>query len=447
MSADHAQRRTLRSRIAFGLLVYALALTGALVLHGFWVNEAVEATVWRSLLETELNFLERRRAIEPDFRWPVTETLQAWAYPIGSPPPPDLPAPLVDLPVGVSDEIPTGDGESVVMVRVTEDERIVLSLDITEMENAEWLRAALVLASAIASAIVLAMIVWWLAGRLLRPVNRLSQDVDRLRPDTPGQRIPLPDEASAEIVTIVNALNGFLERHDGHVDRERHFIHSVSHELRTPIAVIAGAADVLDQRIGSDPRLRAPLERIRHTAANVEPLIGLLLVLAKEPERLKAAAEAFELGDLLPDLVDDHTHLTEGKSLQLQIGRVEPTRLLAPAAIVHVAIGNLVRNAIENSDHGVVRIRVEPAGVVHVDDPGSGLSAEQIGRLYVERARHADGRGGAGLGLALIGRICDHLGWSLRFESLGASGTHVVLDLRDSMVAVDVVSGLASSEG
>lgn len=434
MPTDRPSQRTLRSRIAFGLLAYALALTGALILHGFWVNEAAEEAVWHSLLETELDFLERQRAVDPDFRWPLTETLQAWAYPADSPPPADLPPVMASLPVGVNDEVPIDDGESVVMVREVDGERIVLSLDITDLEEAEWVRAALILVSALLSAIVLALIVWWLAGQLLRPVNRLVFDVDQLRPDSPGQRIAMPNEASAEIVTIVNAMNGYLERHDGYVDRERSFVHSVSHELRTPIAVIAGAADVLDQRIGRNSFLRAPLERIRNTAANVEPLIELLLVLAKEPDRLKAAAEAFELEGLLQDLVDDHEHLTENKALTLRLDRVAPTRLLAPAAIVHVAIGNLVRNAIENSDHGTVRIYVEPAGVVHVDDPGCGLSAEEIGRLYAERARHADGRGGTGLGLALIGRICDHLGWSLRFESLLTSGTHAILDLRDSIV-------------
>jgi signal transduction histidine kinase len=435
MRAEGIPERTLRSRIALGLLGYTLALTAALILHGFWVNEAVEEAVWHSLLEAELDFLERERAADPDFRWPRTETLQAWSYPVGAQPPSSLPAVIADLPVGVSDEVAIDERQSVVMVREVDGERIVLSLDITEMEQAEYVHTAVVLGSALFSAFVLALIVWWLAGRLLRPVNRLALDVDQLRAESPGQRIALPDESSAEIVTIVNALNGYLERHDGYVDRERGFINSVSHELRTPIAVIAGAADVLDQRIGASPQLRAPLDRIRNAAANVEPLIGLLLALAKEPERLKSAAEAFDLDDLLQDLVDDHAHLTQNKALTLSLDRVEPTRLLAPAAIVHVAIGNLLRNAIENSDHGIVRVRVEPAGVVHVDDPGSGLSAEDIGRLYVERARHADGRGGAGLGLALIGRICDHLGWSLRFESPPAGGTHAILDLRDSIVS------------
>lgn len=444
MSSDGNARRTLRSRIAFGLLGYALALTGALILHGFWVNEAVEDQVWQSLLDAELDFLARRRALDPDFRWPLTETLQAWAYPIGSPPA-DLPLAIANLPPGVNDEVAFDGGQAAIMVREVDGERIVLSLDITELENAEWLRTTWVFASALGSAFILALIVWWLAGRLLQPINRLATDVDRLRPDARGQRIALPGNASAEIVTIVNALNGYLERHDGYVDRERHFIHNVSHELRTPIAVIAGAAEVLDQRLGPDPHVRAPLERIRHTAASVEPMIRLLLVLAKEPDRLKAASEAFDLDELLQDLVEDHRHLTAGKSLELRIDRIEPTRLLAPAAIVHVAIGNLVRNAIENSDHGVVVIRVEHAGVVHVDDPGSGLSAEEIGRLYAERARHADGRGSAGLGLALIARICDHLGWSLRFEARSGGGTHAILDLRSALVLPTMPTARTSS--
>lgn len=417
-----------------GLLGYSLALTAALILHGFWVHEAVERSVWRSLLGAELDFLKTQRATDPNFEWPLTETLRVWSYPLGAHPPADLPGALAVLPPGMHDEIVTDEGPNAVLVSDDDAEHIVLVLNITEMENAEWLRAAWVLASALLSSLLLALLVWWLAGRLLRPVHRLVADIHRMRPDATGQRLALPENASAEIETITNALNDYLARHDGFVDRERSFINSVSHELRTPIAVIAGAGDVLDQRIGRDPSLRIPLERIRQTAASVERLIGLLLVLAKEPQRLEAAAEPFDLIELLQDLIDDHVHLTGNKSLELRLERVEPTRLLAPVGIVHVAIGNLVRNAIENSDHGVVVISVEPAGVVHIRDPGSGLSAQEIGRLYAERARRSDNRVEVGLGLELIGRICDHLDWSLRFEAIEGRGTHAELDLRRSLV-------------
>lgn len=429
------RRRTLRTRIALGLLGYSLALTAALILHGFWVHEAVERSVWRSLLGAELDFLKSQRATDSAFEWPVTDTLRVWSYPRGTTAPADLPETLAALPLGMHDEVMTQAGPNAVMVSDEGDERIVLVLNITEMENAEWIRAAWVLVSALLSSVLLALLVWWLAGRLLRPVHRLVTDIHRMRPDATGQRLSLPESASAEIETITNAMNDYLARHDGFVDRERSFINSASHELRTPIAVIAGAADVLDQRIGSEPSLRAPLERIRHTAAGVEQLIGLLLVLAKEPQRLRAAAETFDLGELLDDLLADHVHLTVGKSLELRLEKLAPSRLHAPAGIVHVAIGNLVRNAIENSDHGIVRIDVEPAGVVHIRDPGSGLSAQEIGRLYVERARQPDRQCGAGLGLELIGRICDHLGWSLRFESIAGRGTHAELDLRRSLAA------------
>lgn len=205
-------------------------------------------------------------------------------------------------------------------------------------------------------------------------------------------------------------------------------------KLRTPIAVIAGAAEVLGQRLGADPTLRTPLRRIAQAAGGVEQLTRLLLVLAKEPARLKAAAEVFDLAEILPDLVEDHRHLCADRALALELGPLAPTRLQAPAAIVHVAVGNLVRNAIENSGEGSIRLDVEPAGVVNVRNPGSGLAAEEIGRLYAQRARRGDGHG-AGLGLALIGRICDHLGWTLSFLPAEDGGTHARLDLRASLAA------------
>lgn len=429
--AEAKVRRTFRNRMAFGLLGYSLALISALILQGYLMHEAVERAVWRSLLDAELDYLKQQHSDDPDFRWPQTETLGVWSFPIDGDPPRDLPVGIADLPVGFHDEVKSGSDNNAVMIDESGSERIVLVMNITEMENAEWFRGVLVIGSALSCSIALALLVWWLAGRLLRPIRQLVFEVDGLQPDARGQRVSLPDDASAEIETITQAMNGFLQRHEGYVDREKQFVDSVGHELRTPIAVIAGAVDVLDQRLGDDPSLRVPLQRIRQSATNVEQLIGLLLVLAKEPQRLRETSESFDLESVLADLVEDHQHLTASKALEMRLSHIEPTRLFAPIGIAHVAIGNLLRNAIENSDHGQIDVSVEPAGVVHVRDPGSGLSAEEIGRRYVERARKPN-LYGAGLGLALIGRICGHLGWSLRFEEMRGRGTHAILDLRAS---------------
>ena len=206
------------------------------------------------------------------------------------------------------------------------------------------------------------------------------------------------------------------------------FIDSASHEQRTPIAVNAGPSELALEQEGVPDAARKQMQRVQRTARDVEQLIALLLALAKDPSRLVAASDRFALDELLPDIVEDHRALTRGKQLQLALEPLPRCAIVAPLPIVQAAIGNLLRNAIENSDSGEIRIRLDADATVVIDDPGHGMSPEEISRLYAQVAR--GGRDGGGIGLDLISRLCEHLGWRLAFASSPNGGTRTTLRLR-----------------
>jgi signal transduction histidine kinase len=64
---------------------------------------------------------------------------------------------------------------------------------------------------------------------------------------------------------------------------------------------------------------------------------------------------------------------------------------------------------------------------VVIEDPGHGMSPEEISELYARVAR--GGRDGGGIGLDLISRLCEHLGWRLDFSSVPGRGTRTTLHL------------------
>ena len=84
-----------------------------------------------------------------------------------------------------------------------------------------------------------------------------------------------------------------------------------------------------------------------------------------------------------------------------------------------------MRTAVESSDRGSIRISVAERSIT-VEDPGHGMTDEQLNELYAQLARKGELRGG-GVGLDLISRICEHLGWSLRMSSLPETGIRAVL--------------------
>mgnify|MGYP000946496849 CR=1 FL=1 len=128
-------------------------------------------------------------------------------------------------------------------------------------------------------------------------------------------------------------------------------------------------------------------------------------------------------------------HLLRDKDLTVSL-RAAPVELVAPLAVVQAAIGNLLRNAIENSDRGVIELDVRAQGVVCVRDPGHGMPPEEIAAIYARMARGQLSDQG-GIGLALVARLCEHLGWTLHFSPVQPRGTLATLDLGASRSSQD----------
>ena len=118
------------------------------------------------------------------------------------------------------------------------------------------------------------------------------------------------------------------------------------------------------------------------------------------------------------------------KDLTLVLGALPPSEIVAPVPIVQAAIGNLLRNAIENSDRGEIRIRLTQDATVTIEDPGHGMTPEEISAIYARVARGGGDREGGGIGLDLISRLCEHLGWKLDIASHAGRGTTTTLDFR-----------------
>jgi len=153
-------------------------------------------------------------------------------------------------------------------------------------------------------------------------------------------------------------------------------------------------------------------------------------VLAKDPARLSQSGERVALDTLLPDIIEDHRHLTRDKALAITLASSEPVEIVAPLPIVQAAIGNLLRNAIEHSDRGEITVRLQKPATVVIVDPGHGMSPEEISAIYARMARGGGSRGdGAsdGIGLDLISRLCEHLGWQLNIASDEGRGTTTTL--------------------
>ncbi|WP_447595094.1 sensor histidine kinase [Stenotrophomonas rhizophila] len=419
----------LHRRLVWWLLGYLGLISLAVFSVGNYVHEHAEHSAWRALLNSELDSIVNHIEHEPHYRWQDSDTLRLFTVDASERVPPILRT----LHPGLHDGVVINGRSSAVMVRDTERlGRLALVLDINDFHELEEFATRWVMLAGVVMILVTVLMASFGVGRLVRPLRSLAQRIDGLKPGVPGQQVQVDPRGSSELYVIADAVNDYLARNEQFVERERIFVSTASHELRTPIAVITGAAELALEQPGLPERARQQMQRVHRTAQGVEQLIQLLLVLAREPARLVALGERIALDQLVPAIIEDHRHLMGDKDLRIAVDGLARIDIIAPPAVVQAAIGNLLRNAIENSGRGTIHVHVSDRAVVTLQDPGHGMSPEEIAAVHARLAR-GDRNEQSGIGLELIAKLCDHLGWALQIEPCAPRGTRVILDLGASL--------------
>src|SRR5690606_7680890 len=132
----------------------------------------------------------------------------------------------------------------------------------------------------------------------LEPLNLLQA---RLRARAPGDLSPVDrDQAPAEIVPLIDAMNGLLERQAQYSAAQRRFVANAAHQLKTPLAGIRTQAEVALRE--HDPvQTEASLRQLVRGTERATRLVTQMLALARAEsgDALRAPlSQAIELNTL-----------------------------------------------------------------------------------------------------------------------------------------------------
>lgn len=316
-----------------------------------------------------------------------------------------------DLPDGLHDMTEKRDDGSVrsykLAVRKDPTHWFFLSYDITQEQlSAQQLQFALFAAVAAFSLLALLLGIWS-STRVMRPVSDLAA---RLRSFSGGaQPEPLaPHFADDEVGQLAAALDDYATRLTALVRRDREFNADVSHELRTPLAVIRGATELLLSQPNQSEKTLSRLHRIERAVQQCTDLTGSLLMLS----RGERAHGATDLRRVVEQIVDANRIALGHRPVQMTVDGADGVLIDAPEAVVAVALGNLIGNACKYTTEGEIRISVFE-DQVEIRDSGPGIDSEDAGRLFERgyRGKSSEGSRGAGIGLAIVTRLCELYGW------------------------------------
>lgn len=323
-----------------------------------------------------------------------------------------------------------GAGTTVVAIPLRETYQTLHSLLLVE---------ALVIAAVL---LILAAVAWVVVRVGLLPLDRIGNTAGRIAGGDLSHRVT-PTDPRTEVGRLGVAINAMLDRleqafseRQASEDRLRQFIGDASHELRTPLASIRGYSEL--HRMGA---ARAPadvekaMRRIEDEAARMGVLVEDLLTLARLDQVADVPHSEVDVARLARDAVDDARATAFDRQVDLESNG--PAVVLGDAHQLRQVLGNLLRNALVHTPGGTpVQVKVTNARdevSVEVRDHGDGLPTEDTAALF-ERFWRAEGgrergKGGAGLGLAIVGGIVSAHGGRVEARNAPGGGASFVVQL------------------
>lgn len=248
---------------------------------------------------------------------------------------------------------------------------------------------------------VFALLLIMVMRRVASPVEALRDWAKSLNAQS-LQQAP-PEFKYKELNTLAKIVHNSLNSVQESLDREHEFLRNASHELRTPIAVIRTNVELLNKINNKSPMTEKQLqvvERIERAGFTMSHLTETLLWLSRD-ESLLLIPEPVRLDELVKQTVEDLSYLLRGKSVSVELDTNE-WQVELPATACRIVLANLVRNAFQHTQSGVVTIIQQQGQVVigNVNDDENSPSENDNSDL------------GFGLGLKLTDKLTDRFNWS-----------------------------------
>jgi len=333
--------------------------------------------------------------------------------------------PMTDRFVFVTD--PTAPTEPAKLIRAQDFERAVTDNTLRLLKNFSFLALGVLFVMSLG-------VGWVVAGRLLAPVDRITEVARRIQATDLSGRISLvgPED---ELKRLADTFDSMLERLDEAFVAQRRFIADASHELRNPLAVIRTNLDVVMSDPEADEKaLRDTSAVVRRATERMARMVDDLLALARleSPQHLD---EQVDLGEVANEIADEFAAVARSHDVELRRSISVGIFVAGDRYALKRALANLAQNAIRYSpaDSAITIAAGSKDGWVWtaVEDEGPGIAPEHREQVFerfwrTDRSRSRS-LGGSGLGLSIVQQVAQaHSGLVRLSSEVGRGSTFVI---------------------
>jgi signal transduction histidine kinase len=411
-------KRGLRLRVALAFAIFCIIVVGTLGISLYIASDDIEEAHIEQIMETEMDYLLQRYRESADFVPQVGSNLEKYIV--------HDPTDEAHLPPYLQGlnyrrhKVFRGPEEIRVAVRHVDGVKFIVAYEIgLHDQRQQELRLLIVLS--LLSVVGVALVVGYLlAGLLVKQVTDLAERVRHLAPgDVQGTTMIQPGQ-DEEVAQLAHALDDYQNRITRMLRREQEFTANVSHELRTPITTILTSCELLVTEPGFSERARVRIGMIEAAAGRMGEQLQALLFLARE--QALGIMEPVALAECVYEAVEPVCTEIYRKRLLFEV-TVEPKAVLTlNRQALHTALVNLLRNAVQYTERGFIRVSFSQKRL-SISDSGIGIEPYYLPLLYERFFRGSTQGEGLGIGLAIVKRICDHYGWIIDVESTPGKGS------------------------
>lgn len=258
-------------------------------------------------------------------------------------------------------------------------------------------------------------VTWW----LVTAVRRLKQYALHVQA---GRRPPVPvlPGELGDLATAVDDMRARLEERE----RLEHTVRALTHELKSPLAAIQGAAELLQDDLPAQDRLRFA-SQVTDQSNRLKNLVDRMLSLSRlEAMRSLDQPMRIDLLELLDEVVSHHSALATQRDLTAEWEYRETVHVQGDPTSLEMLVSNLWTNALDFApDRSVLTCKVSRSGssaVIVLRDRGPGVTGfalELLGQRFLSMPRPRDRTRGTGLGLAIVLRVAALHGGYVAFEN------------------------------
>jgi signal transduction histidine kinase len=281
---------------------------------------------------------------------------------------------------------------------------------------------------------------WWLSGRVLRPVRRITATAQEISATDLSRRIAL-EGPQDELRNLADTVDGMLGRLETAFLAQRQLVDDASHELRNPLAVIQANVDAVLAHDDTPPEDRAQASAIVSRAIQrMTRLVEDLLASARRSSPAFVDADV-DLATIAGEAAEEYALLAADRELHV-VRRLSPGPVAAgDASALRRAVDNLLSNAVRLARGGSELVLAVGSrngwAWIAVRDEGPGIAPDDADRVFdrfYRAGQHqspatvpSTGQRRAGLGLAIVRQIAESHGGTVALHSeLGIGSTFVI---------------------